>query len=243
MKQYEESYLTLFSEGADGDGAAGEGTQADVPESADAEREFDELVKGKYKDAYTKRTQSMINKRFKETKDLEAYRDRTEKLVAKASEYFGTDDADEIIAGMERSRNEREAEDGRLRMAAALGAADEYRRMISEADEVKAIYPSFDLERECENSKFPALIAAGIGVRGAYEAIHHDEIVAGAMQYAADRVYAAARSGIAATSDRLAENGTAGGAAIDPKRDVASMSERDIRRILKRVQNGEKIKL
>jgi len=134
-----------------------------------------------------------------------------------------------------------ETETGALRRAeATLGAAGEYRRILAEADEVTSVYPSFDLAAECRDRRFPALIAAGLGVREAYEALHHDEIVAGAMQYAADRVYEAARRA-APIPDRPVENGATGSAAIDPKKNVAAMTESDIRKILKRVQNGEKI--
>jgi len=196
------SYLTLFSEDASDDVAAV------GSEEQGSDEEFDELIKGRYKDAYTKRTQNMINRRFKETKELESFRDRAV---------------------------------SRERVEAALGAAKEYEAILGEANEVKELYPSFELEAECRDPKFLSLVTAGVGVKGAYEALHHDEIVRGAMQYAADRVYEAARGGIARINDRPTENGVSSSGAIDPKRSVDSLSGSDIRKILKRVEKGEKI--
>ena len=49
---------------------------ADAGQERELEREFEQLIKGRYADAYGKRTQQMINRRFRETKELEAFRDR-----------------------------------------------------------------------------------------------------------------------------------------------------------------------
>ncbi len=222
MKKFDTSYLTVFSEGEGSEAEADAETEVKSAPESEAEttlsddEEFDRLIKGRFKDAYTRRTQNMINRRFKETKELEEYKASTEKILKER--------------------------DGVRRADAALGAAREYRRILGEAEELKEIYPSFDLEAECREPKFTSLIAAGIGVKGAYEALHHDEIVSGAMQYAADRVYKAARGGFADSDGRPTENGAAGSVASPPRVDVASMTEGDIRRILKRVQSGEKIR-
>ena len=179
-----------------------------------SDEEFERLIKGPYKDAYARRTQSMINKRFRETKELEAQRDMAQ-----------------------REREER----GRYtRAEAALGVAGEYSALIRDAESAKETYPDFDLERECADPRFAKLVAAGLGVKGAYEALHHGEILAGAMQYAADRVMEGAIKGSLA-AERPEENGTHHDAAIDPRKNVASLTERDIRDILKRVEKGEKI--
>ncbi|MBR6917239.1 MAG: hypothetical protein IKN38_03560 [Clostridia bacterium] len=187
-----------------------------IEDAEDLDGEFERLIKGKFKDSYAKRTQNMINRRFREMKELEKFRD-------------------DAIRGEEDSRRETRAKD-------ALGVASEYSALICEADEVKESYPSFDLEKECADPRFTKLVGAGMGIRGAYEAIHHREILASAMQYAADKVYEAARRGVAASTERPTENGVVSGAAIDPRPDVASLTERDIRDIIHRVEKGEIIK-
>ncbi len=177
--------------------------------SENLDSEFEELIKGKYKDAFAKRTQNIIDRRFRK----------------------------------EKEKKERSGEGGAaIRAASAIGVADEYGKMLSEAEETARAYPSFDLEAECRDKRFVALLSSGIGVKGAYEALHHGEIVAGAMQYAADRVLEAAQKGSMHALDRPTENGTVSGGAIDPKRDVSSLTGKDIRDILKRVERGEKIR-
>ena len=184
--------------------------------AGELDEEFDRLIKGRFRDAYKKRAQTMINRRFKEMKELEAYREEKER--ERGDEY-----------------RRRSASD-------ALGVAGEYSKLIREAEETRAAYPSFELEKECHDPKFISLLKSGIGVRGAYEALHHADIVKGAMQYAADRVYEAAQKGTALAAERPEENGVSDGGAIDPAKNVASLTERDIRDIIRRVEKGETIK-
>ena len=172
-------------------------------DAEDLDAEFDALIRGKYKDAYTKRTQNMINKRFR--------KEKTEQREGEA----------------------------RSRANAALGVAAEYGKIIEEASALREVYPSFDLEGECADPRFVKLVAAGIGVRGAYEALHHNEIMAGAMQYAADRVLEAAGKG---GTRRPVENGAAESSGRTPVLDVSSLTGREIRDIIRRVEKGEKIK-
>ena len=258
--------LTLFSE----DG----GSEGDVG----SDGEFDELIKGRFKDAYTKRTQNMINRRFKDVKQLESFKERATELIGAASRYFGVgEDVGEILDAISRggegssalpgegaSEAPPETPDGDggsdgadgesagndaptpkervARAAAADRVAALYSDLLREAEETKEKYPSFDLEEECRDKRFTRLISSGLGVRGAYEALHHDELLRGAMQYAADRVYEAARCADALSSERPSENGVSSGGAPDAKRDVASMTSGEILSILKRVKNGEKIR-
>ena len=201
----------------------------------------------------------MINRRFRETKELEAYRDSTSKLIDALSEHFGVEgDVGSIMRALEDEKNkerpevvpktDESGEDGDSHAArmisrarAVMGTAEAYRSFEREAEVTKRVYPSFDLEAECRDPRFAKLAAAGLGIRGAYEALHHNELLAGAMQFAADRVVEASARGIDASSSRPAENGTEGGGASLPKRDVASLTKRDIMSILKRVGQGEKI--
>lgn len=240
MENEKDLSLTLFSEGE------GEAAQVSAAETG-SDEEFDSLVKGKFKDAYTRRTQNLINRRFKETKELEAFRDGAKGVIDAAAEYFGVEPEAEKILGAINGAGKRDAEEegsdrrffeSARRADASLGVAGKYEEFVREARALKEIYPAFDLERECSDKRFTAMLSCGVGVRGAYEAIHHAEIISGAMQYAADRVYEASARGDGA---RPLENGTHDGAALSPKKDVASLSGAEIRNILKRVERGEKV--
>ena len=191
----------------------GTGNSGEKTERENLDEEFERLIKGRYRDTFAKRTQQVINRRFKEMKELEEFRART-------------------LEG-ERDRTRRE------RAEAALGVASEYAKILAGAEEAKTAYPSFDLEAECRDRTFRNLIAAGLSVKSAYEALHHGEIVAGAMQYAADRVYEAAQY---SAPPRPVENGTTRGMAADLKRDVSKLGASEIKDILRRVEKGEKIK-
>ena len=125
------------------------------------------------------------------------------------------------------------------RAEGAAGVAAEYKKLCADADKTKESYPSFDLEAECRNPGFMRLVRAGIGIKEAYEALHHEEIVKGAMQYAADLVWEASRKG---TANHPAENGVTPTPAADPSRRVESLTAGDIKDILARVGRGEKIR-
>ena len=126
------------------------------------------------------------------------------------------------------------------RAKGAAGVAAEYKKLFDDAERVKESYPSFNIEEECRDRRFTKLLAAGLGVKEAYEALHHDEIVTGAMQYAADLVWEAARRG--APAEHPAENGVSEAPAADPTLRVESLTAKDIKDILCRVERGEKIR-
>lgn len=221
-----------------GEEVSADAGREDVP---DAEEEFGKLIKGKYKDAYAKRTQSMINRRFREVKELENIR-------SLAADALGVEDTtDAVTSALARSREHKEergardARAGRDVPREALGVVTEYERMMAEAAEVKKIYPSFDAAREAENPLFAKLVADGVDMKSAYEALHHDSIVEGAMMLAARRVADAARRA-QVQSPRPGEGASSPSPAVDPRLDVRSMSADDVRRILKRAEMGEKIR-
>ena len=236
MEENENIPVEATGENADevlktGDEIADAGSADD---EAALDEEFGKLIKGKYKNAYAKRTQSMINRRFREVKELENLR-RT------AAEVYGVADVTEDVAtAIKAGKSPNNVRDDTAR--AAIGVADEYDRLMAEADEVKKIYPSFDVAKEAENPLFSKLVASGVGIKAAYEAIHHDSIVAGAMMLAAKRVADAARRGTARPVSRPGEGASSPTVAADPRLDVRTMSADDVRRILKRAENGEVIR-
>ena len=78
--------LQLFAgEGAEGvngetgaeDAVAGQNSAVEVS----ADDEFAELINGKFKEQFTKKTQAIIDKRFKQTKELEDYKQKTSPAI------------------------------------------------------------------------------------------------------------------------------------------------------------------
>lgn len=110
-----------------------------------------------------------------------------------------------------------------------------------QAQELKTIYPNFDFETETQNAEFRALITRNIPVRTAYEVIHKDEIIGGAMQYTAQQVAQKMSNGIRQRAKRPDENGMSSGSGITIKTDVHSLTKEDRREIARRASRGERI--
>ena len=117
-----------------------------------------------------------------------------------------------------------------------------YSQWMTQADETKKVYPSFDLQAEMQNSKFVDLLRSNIDVRTAYEVTHKDEIIAGAMQFTAKTVEQKVANKIAANGARPIENGMSSQSPSLVKSDVSQLSKADRAEIIRRVQRGEKIK-
>ena len=77
--------LQLFA--GEGDSAIGETGEnlavagQDGASEADPETEFNDLVNGRFKEQFSKRTQAIIDKRFKATKELEAFKDKAQPIL------------------------------------------------------------------------------------------------------------------------------------------------------------------
>lgn len=113
---------------------------------------------------------------------------------------------------------------------------------VEQSKQVKAIYPSFDLKSEMQNSKFLDLLRVpGVDVRTAYELVHKDEIIAGAMQFTAKTVEKKIADKIAANGARPTENGLNSQSASLTRSDVSQLSKEDILDYQRRVMRGEKV--
>lgn len=122
---------------------------------------------------------------------------------------------------------------------------DQIRRDIEEwtrqGEELKKIYPSFDFRTESNNKDFNDLIMRGIPVKTAYEIIHKDEIMGGAMQYTAQQVAQKVTQNIQSRAKRPSENGVSSNNGIVTKTDVHSLTKADRAEIARRAARGERI--
>ena len=114
----------------------------------------------------------------------------------------------------------------------------------TQLDEVKRLYPDFDLATEMKNQHFVGLVRAGVDFVTAYEVAHKDELITAAMAYAARRAAKAAADNIQARSRRAPENGASPRTSAMPKnRSVADMTRQERDALARRAMNGEKIML
>ena len=246
-------------------------TDADgtTAESIDRNAEFEKLIKGEYKDLYDAKMQDTIQKRLKGTKEtVEKYEALTPTLEMLAKKY-GVDASDvkalnkaieeddsyyeqealdkglsveqlKEIRRMERENTELKKQ---MEEQATKDKANElYNAWLTQSEQLKGIYPSFNLEGELQNPQFLDLLKIpGVDVRTAYELVHKDDIIAGAMQFAVKTAEQKISNKIAANGARPTENGMSSQSAAVVKSDVSALSKQDILEVMRRVQRGDKV--
>ena len=237
-----------------------------------------DLVNGEeYKDIHTQETQRMINRRFSETKALQQQVDdfnpvkdilmqrykiedgdmsKLMKALENDDRYF-SEAADEAgmtvdqfkrVQQMERQLKEVQARE--QRMLSQQMAERQLRQWDSEAQALKNLYPSFDLNAESENPKFKELLKKGVPLAAAYEVIHLDDIKAGIQrmtasavdkQVTASAVEKQVTDNIRAKGQRPQENGTSSQSAFTVKDDVGKLTKADRARIARQAARGAHI--
>ena len=234
----------------------------------DRNARFEALIKGEFKDLYDAKMQDTIQKRLKRSKEtVDKYNALTPTLEMLAKKY-GVDAAD--IEGLNKAieeddsyyeeealeknisvqqlkeikKMERENADLKRQMqeqSRQENANKLYAKWMQESDATKAIYPSFNLQTEMQNPRFTDLLRNNIDVRTAYEVIHKDDIIHGAMQFAVNTAEQKLTNKIIANGARPVENGNSSQASTVVKSDVSQLSKADRAEIIRRVQRGEKI--
>lgn len=235
----------------------------------DRNAKFEALIKGEYKDLYDARMQDTIQKRLKSTKDtVDRYNELTPTIELLARKYgvdandikalnsaIEEDDAyyeDEAyekgltveqlksIKKMERENAElkRQMQETQVRE----NADRIYASWMEQAESLKPVYPTFDLQTELQNQKFTDLIRNNIDVRTAYEVVHKDEIIPQAMAFTASKVTEKIANSIRTSGNRPSENGLSHSSSAVVKSDVSQLSKEDRLEIARRVARGEKIR-
>ena len=210
--------------GGEGSGAGQAGSQAEAVNSqaantgdnptADAgqeatktpeqlQEEFQKLIKGEYKDAYTKEFQRHFSDRHKDAKATQKRLESYQPIIDTLSSRYGITDgdmgklskaieSDESLwaeaaeeAGMtvEQFRHVKqiEAENARFKAEQQQNIRQQMAQRQMEVwngqvEEVRKSYPNFNLEDELNNPGFKAMLRAGASIRNAYEATHLDDI-------------------------------------------------------------------
>lgn len=121
-------------------------------------------------------------------------------------------------------------------------------RWQSEAEETARVYGGFELNTEINSpetgERFLGLLRNGIDVKTAYEVIHKDELLGGAIGYAVQTTQKRTMDNIRARGMRPAENGASGSAPAQTVRsDPSKWTRADREEISRRVRRGERIEL
>lgn len=245
--------LQLFAgegtEGVNGETGASDAVAGqNGAESVTADEEFSSLINGKFKEQFTKKTQVIIDKRFKQTKALEDYKQRVLPTVSHLMEKYGVAEGDEeqLLSHISSADTDKGQVEPDENVVPSVSRIDALKHRVGgwlrESEELKTTFPDFDLRTELrENKLFSQLLMGGAPLRSAYETVHKDEILTGAMAYTADRVREQVVKGIEAKGRRPVENGVTSETAIVTSVDVNSLTSQDILKILKQVENGASI--
>jgi hypothetical protein len=133
-------------------------------------------------------------------------------------------------------------------MNARTAEQKEWDALVAQAEEVRQAYPEFDMDTEMQNPQFGRLLAtmqkSGFpnAVRTAYEAVHRDEIMGGAMKYAVEQTERKISNSIQSGMRRPSENGiTQKSAANVGTVDPSKLTKNQIEELKKRAERGERI--
>lgn len=236
----------------------------------DKRKAFRALVDGEYKDQYTEDTQRIIDRRFRETKNLETQLSQQKPILDMLMQRYKIGDGDlgkltQAIendnaywsqaaeeAGMsveqykqfqKLQRENAQLLQAQRRSQNQQAAEKQLQKWYQEAEAMKADYPGFDLGRESQAPQFLSMLRSGVPVKLAYEVMHMDEIKSTVAQTTAQQTEKQVVEGIRAKGARPAENGTSSQSGFVVKDDPAKWTKKDRAEIVRRVQRGEQIKL
>lgn len=224
-----------------------------------------------FKDLYDADVQSIVQGRLRNAKETQERLDSVQPLLGMLKNRYGleTDNVDAIINALEDDESFIEAEAMKhgmdtqtYRQMSKLQRENTmlsekmsqiqqqketdriFQNMLAESEQLKTIYPAFDLETELQNERFVNLIKAPtIDLRTAYEVVHKDEIMPAVMQVAAQKTEDRVLSAVRANRERPVEGTSAKNSAVTVKSDPSTWTNADLNEVSRRVQRGEKIKL
>ena len=118
-----------------------------------------------------------------------------------------------------------------------------FAKLEQQAEEMKKVFPNFDLRTELQNPNFVRMTSpnVGISVEDAYYACHRKELQTAAMQVAAQKTAQKISNDIQAGNRRPSENGTSGQAPSVTTFDYRGMSPEQRKAFKDRIRSGEKI--
>lgn len=115
-------------------------------------------------------------------------------------------------------------------------------RVQKGVEETMAVYgDAFDIDREMENPEFLNLLSSHVGVKTAFEVLHKDELLTGAIKYAVADTQKRVVQDIAAKGKRPLENGIAPSKAGAGTFDVNKITKQADKEIEAKVRRGERV--
>lgn len=162
------------------------------------------------------------------------------KLLQMLASEYGIDSTDpDAISNAYNQQKMRIALESRIR---TNSANEKYKSLIDEAGKLSEADNTFNLSDEMKNPKFAKLVKSGFNIEEAWKTVHADDLMEKAVQEAERRGEAKVVSLLRAGSFRPDENGMREQGGISRKTSVECLTGGGIRDILRRVENGAKVK-
>ena len=238
--------LQLFGSEAEGhaDGETGEAVAVAGPNGAEnSDTEFERLISSRFKNEFTRKAQAIIDKRFKETKQLEEYKHRISPAIDILMKRYDVAPGDEARLADLLKNEANENASSQVEVSRRENLKSKIVTWIKDGRRLKETIPDFDLRNEIRSNKlFSQMLMSGMPVQSAYEAVHRDEILSDAVNLTAERVRKQVVDNIQAKGMRPVENGISSDSAIVTSVDVNSLTSQDIMKILKQVENGASVR-
>ena len=240
-------------------------------EEPSLEDQWAEVKKGKFKDLFSRDVQGIIQDRFKNQKNANDQLARLTPALNVLAKQRGIDEGDlDALAqdimnddslfeeeaereGMtvEQYRNFKTMEEENARYKAQEAEAREqmfvrqhFQNLAKQAEELKQVYPDFDLKKELDNPTFFRLTQpnSGISVKDAYYAVHHAELEPQAMAYGIQRAQSQISQTLQANRARPTEAAMKpGGQAAEITVDPRQMTREYRQQLKERARRGETI--
>lgn len=239
----------------------------------DRDQAFKDLIKGDWKPEADKYISDIIQKRFKNQQDHEAQLKEMEPLLEALYQREGVekgnlkalidkvtnDDALYEQEALQRGipvdtyKEMRKLQQDNERMKAqqaALAQRQQFEQhiqtLVQQGEQLKQLYPNFDLRTELQNPEFQRLTGpnVGIDVRTAFEIVHKDQLEAMKAEAITKKVSEDLSRAYASGSRRPAENSLSGGSeAVSMSDDPSKWDRKTLRRVIDDVKSGKKIRL
>lgn len=232
--------------------------------------QFENMIKGDYKDEFDSRVQKIVQGRIGDTKALQDQNAKMQPIIDMMSRKYGVDasniDAltkaiqeDDSIFQDEAAKKgmsveqykeyrKMESENEHLRLALQQQEARQkgektYQDWMQQGEELKERYglSNFSFEEELQNPDFCNMLRNGVSVEAAYKAMHFDEMLGGAMAATAKNVSSQVAKNIQARASRPVEGAVNSQPGAIVKANVSQLSKADRAEIARRVAEGETI--
>lgn len=116
-----------------------------------------------------------------------------------------------------------------------------FAELTRQGEELKQIFPGFDLMAEMQNPAFVRMTAPGTGVsvKDAFYAVHGEDIQRESMQYAAAQAGRRIAASVQAGASRPVENGIQAASPVMIGVDIRGMNKKQREEYRRRIHNGE----